>query len=244
MQSFGRVVEKLGQTSKKSKGLPGAPHPSSAAPPSSIPLGPFEGRIRKVLESLEAKEVVSLIPNLSGKRALHATASTAHQWEALQQKGAKLILDLDVGTVEIPGSTSPVKPVGLQRSKGSLAEAPFRDESFEFLVFLGTGIRREDPIPWMNEMARILKDGSRVVLSFTHPYLEHLLNPAAGFPHGIAQYYMALRRAGIYVEEIKEALADETVRSFFGPTKDDTAFLQIRGCPMVVFFKAIRLKKR
>ncbi|MFO1518115.1 MAG: methyltransferase domain-containing protein [bacterium] len=202
-----------------------------------------EARLRKVLETLENHESASLIPALSGKKTLLATATGTRQWEALQQKGAKTIVDFDINPLFGYAAPQP-KPSGVHLVKGSLASAPFQDESFEFLLLFGATTRTENVASWISEATRLLKDGSRVVISFLHPYLEHQMNPRLGFPHGIDKYYMDLRRAGIYVEEIKEAKADESVRSIFGPAKDDKDFAQIKGTPMVLFFKAIRLKKR
>jgi SAM-dependent methyltransferase len=244
MQGLGQLVEKIAALFEKkgTKGGKTAPVEGIAAKPTGISLP--EGRLRKVLEAIECREVLSLIPNLSGKTALHSTTSEARVWDPLVQKGAKTIVDFDVSSLEESKLPTSPRPGGLQLVKGSFTAPPFRDDSFEFLLLFGTGARRSNPTLWIEEMARLLKEGARVVVSFIHPYLEHQLNPRAGFPNGIDRYYMALRRAGIYVEEIKEAAADDSLRSFFGPTKNDLEFAQIKGCPMVVFFKAIRLKRK
>jgi SAM-dependent methyltransferase len=243
MQAAGRLVEGVaGRLQKNPPSRTAASVEGRAEKTAEITLP--EVRVRKVLEAMERQEAAALVPNLSGKKALHATASAVRQWETLKQKGAQLIVDFDVGPLYGPLPPSTGKPSNLHLAKGSFLTAPFPDESFEFLLLLAAGAKNENTLAWLGEMARILKDGSRVVISYIHPYFEHLTNPRAGFSHGIDGYYMSLRKAGIYVEEIKEIKADDSIRSLFGPTKDDKEFALIKGYPMVVFFKAIRLRRK
>jgi SAM-dependent methyltransferase len=242
MQAAGRLVEGLAGRFQKNPSSRAVSVDGKVEKTTEIALP--EMRVRKVLESMEGREAAALVPNLSGKKALHATASAVRQWETLKQRGAQMIVDFDVGPLYGPPPPSTGKPPNLHLAKGSFLAAPFPDESFEFLLLLAAGAKNENTLSWLGEMARILKDGSRVVISYIHPYFEHLNNPRAGFSHGIDGYYMSLRKAGIYVEEIKEVKADDAVRSLFGPTKDDKEFALIKGYPMVVFFKAIRLRRR
>ena len=241
MQTIGRPLEKMGKSSSK----------SGAAAPSSITSGERtaeitlpEVRIRRVLETLEGQELATLLPNLSGKMVLHATASGSRQWELLQQKGAKLIVDFDVNPLFGPQGSLSTRPALVQAAKGSFASAPFPDDAFDFFLLFGATPRIDPLSGWFPEIARILREGSRAVFTMIHPYLAHQMNPRLGFPQDIGKYFMELRKAGIYVEEIKEVKAEESVRSLFGPAKDDKEFAQIKGYPMVVFFRGVRLKRR
>jgi len=240
MQTIGRPLERLGKSSPKS----GAATPSVASGERTAEITLPEVRIRRVLEALEGQELAALLPNLSGKKVLHATASGSRQWELLQQKGAKLIVDFDVNPLFGPQGTLSSRPALVQAVKGSFISSPFPDDAFEFFLLFGATPRIDPLSGWFSEIARILREGSRAVFSMIHPYLAHQMNPRAGFPQEIGKYFMELRKAGIYVEEIKEVKAEESVRSLFGPAKDDKDFAQIKGNPMVVFFKGVRLKRR
>jgi hypothetical protein len=242
MQTIGRPFEKLGKSSPKTGQARTSSSVASGERTAEITLP--EVRIRRVLETLEGQEVASMLPNLSGKKVLHATASGTRQWELLQQKGAKLIIDFDVNPLFGPQATMSTRPAYVQPAKGSFSAAPFPDDAFEFFLLFGATPRSEQLTGWIPEIARVLREGSRAVLSMIHPYLTHQMNPRAGFPQDIGKQFMELRRAGIYVEEIKEVKAEDSVRSLFGPAKDDKDFAQIKGYPMLVFFKGVRLKRR
>jgi len=241
MQVIGRPLEKLGKSSSKSGS---AKTSTSVSGEKTAEITLPEVRIRRVLEALEGQELASLLPNLSGKKVLHATASGTRQWETLQQKGAKLILDFDVNPLFGPQGTLSTRPAYVHPAKGSFTAAPFPDDAFEFFLLFGATPRLDPLSSWFPEIARILREGSRAVLSMIHPYLAHQMNPRAGFPQDIGKYFMELRKVGIYVEEIREVKAEESVRPLFGPAKDDKDFAQIKGNPMLVFFKGVRLKRR
>jgi len=242
MQVVARPLEKLGKSS--SSAGEGKSSPSSGPGERTAEVTLPEVRIRRVLELLETQTVPGLLPNLSGKKVLHATASGTRQWDLLQQKGAKLIVDFDVNPLFGPQATVSSRPPSVQATRGSFTAAPFLDDTFEFLLLFGATPRADHLLNWMPEMARILREGSRAVISVIHPYLTHQINPRGGFPQEIGKYFTELRRAGIYVEDIREMKADESVRSLFGPAKDDKDFAQIKGSPMLVFFKGVRLKRR
>jgi len=237
MQSAGKVVDKVGGLGpqKKARSLDA----KSEALASSFPA---ENQVRKLVEILEQKELAALLPNLAGKKVIQATTSTNRLWEGLQQKGADFIIDLDMGNFE--GNLSSTKPPKLQRIKGSLAKSPFPDQSMDYLLLLGAGIRRENPSLWMKEIARILKDNSRMILSFIHPFLEYQFHPGSGFTHRVDQYFMALKKAEIYVEDMKECLADDALKSAIGAAKNDKNFAQLKDFPLLLIFKGIRLKRR
>src|SRR3990170_1773930 len=93
MQTIARPLEKLGKSPPPS--VEGKFSVSLASAERTAEVTLPEVRIRRVLEMLEGQTATSLVPNLSGKKVLHATASGTRQWELLQQKGAKLIIDFD-----------------------------------------------------------------------------------------------------------------------------------------------------
>src|SRR4030095_6312316 len=137
MQALGKVVEKVGgqfQKGSPTGGTRGASWEGKVKKTAEFHLP--EARVRKVLEAIESKELASLLPNLSGKKVIHATASTVRQWEALKQKGASTIVDFDVGPLYGPPPPSTGKPAGLLIAQGSFAGAPLPRWRFGFLHLL------------------------------------------------------------------------------------------------------------
>lgn len=240
MQSAGKVVEKVGSLSQKSKSTPSSS--KMATSEASFPTFPPESHVRKLVETLEVREIGQLIPNLTGKKVIQATTSHNRLWENLVQKGAEMIVDLDLGHFE--GNLKLQKPPQVQMIKGSLTATPFPDQSMDYLILLGAGIRRDDPTLWMKEISRVLKDGSRVIISLIHPFLEYRFHPASGFSHHVDQYFMALKKAEIYVEDMKECLADDSLKALVGAAKNDKSFAQINDFPLLLLFKGVRLKRR
>src|SRR5262245_3892163 len=127
MQALGQGVEKIAALfeKRKTKAAKTAPAEGVAGKPTGLSLP--EGRLRKVLEAIECREVISLLPNLSGKMALHATAGEARIWDPLVQKGAKTIIDFDVSSLEGNNPTAS-RPAGLQLVKGNFTSPPFRED--------------------------------------------------------------------------------------------------------------------
>lgn len=243
MQSAGKVVEKVGNVAASTKSASKAGKKEN--PEESVNFQnpfPAENQLRKWIEAFENKEIPSLLPNLSGKQVLQITSSGNRIWESLQQKGAESIIDFDVGHFE--GSPPSQKPPHLQMIKGNLKAAPFPSQSIDYLILLGAGVRRENPLEWMKEISRVLKDGSRVILSFIHPFIEYRFNPSRGIPHRFDEYFMALKKSEIYVEEIRECLADESLKSSLGLSKNDKNFAQVKELPLLLIFGAVRLKRR
>lgn len=242
MQSAGKVVEKVGHLKSSPKTGPSASKVESPEVAQGLLSFPPENQVRKWVETLENREITPLIPNLTGKNVIQATTSSDRIWETLHQKGAELIIDLNIGHFE--GSPPLQKPPHLQMIKGNFLAAPFLDQSMDYLILLGAGIRREDPTAWMKEISRILKDGSRLILSFIHPFLEYRFHPGSGFIHHFDQYFMALKKAEIYVEDIKEYRADDSLKSLIGLAKNDKNFAQLKDFPLLLIFRGIRLKRR
>ncbi|MBL7685783.1 MAG: hypothetical protein JNK65_07105 [Deltaproteobacteria bacterium] len=243
VQAIGKPLEKL---SKKPHSSVGSSAPSETVvqvgeKTSEITLP--EARVRKVLEKIETQGLLSLIPNLSGRKVLQISASGARLWESLKSKGCPLIIDFDANPLfgtQLPA----VKPSGVHLVRGSLQAAPFQNESFEVLCFLGATPRVDQLPAWAEEISRLTKEGARILISILHPFFEQKLNPRQGFQHSIADYFMGLRKVGVYVEEIKELKVDDQVRSLFSPAKEDKDFIQMNGFPAVLCFKAVRLKRR
>lgn len=238
MQKLGSFVEKIVSSfhqTKTKKRFPTSPISKSEGNLS-------KAKIQKILEVIEVETITPLISNLSGKKTLHASATGSAKWDLLLEKGANQIIDFEIG-ISTRNKSLVESSKGVLFTQGDLTQAPFADKSFDFLVFFAARLDKKDFVSTFSEIARILQDGSRVVFSFVHPYLEYSLNPKTGFLNRMDQYFMLLRKAGIYVEHIKEVFVTPPLLSLVEPSIDPAELVSLEKIPFVVFFKGIRLRR-
>ncbi len=237
MQKLGGVVEKIAASSHQAKTK------KRFSPTISKPEAVLsKAKIQKILEIIEVESITPLITNLSGKKTLHASATGSAKWDLLLEKGAEKIIDFEVG-ISTRSRAIVENSQGILFARGNLMQAPFLEKSFDFLVLFAARLDKKDFTNSFSEIARILQDGSRVVISFTHPYLEYALNPKAGFLNRIDQYFMLLRKAGIYVEQMREIFVTPHLLSLVKPSIDPIELGSLEKIPFVVFFKGIRLRR-
>ncbi len=237
MQKLGRLVEKMAATASQTKTKKRF-SPIISRPETVL----SKAKVQKILEVIEVESIAPLIANLSGKKTLHASATGSAKWDLLLEKGAEKIIDFEVG-ISTRNRSMVENSKGVLFARGNLMQAPFAEKSFDFLVFFAARLDKKDFVSSFSEIARILQDGSRVVISFTHPYLEYALNPKAGFLNRIDQYFMLLRKAGIYVEQMREVFVTPNLLSLVKPSIDSTELGLLEKIPFVVFFKGIRLRR-
>lgn len=238
MQKLGSLVEKIIDAfhrAKMSKRL-------SVSNPKNTENTLSKIKIQKILELVEIEGASTLVSNLSNKKVLHVSVTGSEKWAFLLEKGAQKIVDFEVGISTRSKSI-------VENSKevlfvhGDLIQSPFSDKSFDFSLLFAARLGKKDLIAWFAEIARVLQDGSRIILCFTHPYLEYFLNPREGFTTRIDHYYMALRKAGMYVEQIKETFIDPSILSLVKPPVSREELGSLEKIPFVIFFKAIRLRR-
>lgn len=237
MQKLGGLVEKIAATTHQAKTKKRF-SPTVSKPETVL----SKAKIQKILEVIEMENIAPLIANLSGKKTLHASATGSAKWDLLLEKGAEKIIDFEVG-ISTRNRSIVENTQGVLFARGNLMQAPFAEKVFDFLVLFAARLDKKDFASSFSEIASILQDGSRVVISFTHPYLEYALNPKGGFLNRIDQYFMLLRKAGIYVEQIREAFVTPNLLSLAKPSIDTTELGSLEKIPFVVFFKGIRLRR-
>ncbi len=235
IQPLGKSVEKVGGwvEKRRSKKL------STPTAQEGMKLPP-EYTLHALMQYLEEREIRSLIPNLAGKKTLCASWGENTLCNLLREKKASPLLMMapqaeELG--EISETTS--EQFGLV---GSLKAAPFKNDFFDCSI-ISAWNGKNDLSTWVGELTRISRDGSRMVLVFTHPYLQYLSKTVRKIPQGLSQNFMTLRRAGIYVEEIKEAFVDESAKEALSNIPS-TSIENLKGLPLLVLFKAIRLKRK
>jgi len=236
IQPLGKSVEKVGGWVEKRR----SQKPTKSFSSSENISLPSDYTLRGLMQHLEEREIRSLIPNLAGKKTLCASWGENTLSHLLQEKKAAPLLMMapqaeDLGKI----SENTSDQFGLV---GNLKAAPFRNDFFDCAI-ISAWNRKNELSTWVGELTRISRDGSRMVLVFTHPYLQYLSKSTRKIPYGVSQNFMTLRRAGIYVEEIKEAFVDDSLKES-APDLPTASIENLKGLPLLILFKAIRLKRK
>ena len=93
-------------------------------------------------------------------------------------------------------------------------------------------------------MTRVLKDNGRFVISTVHPFFEYLMNPRGGFRKNIGALFHELKQNGFFVDELREAGLEETLRVVSLPTNINEELRKFQGMPLVLLLRGILVKKR
>jgi SAM-dependent methyltransferase len=163
--------------------------------------------------ALEGSAVGSMLDTVAPGRALDAACGTGRHAAELERRGHEVHgFDLTPEMLAIARAT-----VSTGRfTAGDLLAIPFADGSFD-LVVCGLALAHVDHVSVaVAELARVLAPGGRAILSVLHPFLAALgwhapFQDGAGrrrfvreHDHTHADYLMALRDAGLVLEELVE----------------------------------------
>ena len=201
-----------------------------------------EKNIHTLLAGSERKEILPLLPTLAGKKTLHLTPARENYIEIMNRRGAQDIIELDVSKTSAT-SQGPKTPTHII-ARGSVDHLPFAPESFDFILYPSALAWRSDLPSLVAEVARCLKENGRVLISTVHPFFEYLMNPRGGFKKNIDTMFETMKKNGFFVEELKEGTLEEALRNVSLPQKMMQELQRYPGLPLVLVFKAIRLRKK
>lgn len=128
---------------------------------------------------------------------------------------------------------------------GSLRALPFKPSQFD-LVICPFGLDADAVnAKLINDVAGLLKNGGRLVLSLRHPQLEYLLfnqNPAqTGSPeNSISRFFDELRKNHLYTEVIKEGMVALPLKPYFNREGERGYYHEYKGTPLTLFFRAVK----
>lgn len=202
------------------------------------------GKIEQCLESVEQDQIFPLIPNLAQKQVLSAAllGSSATPWETLSQRGAENIFHLEVETATAKKSPlARLKPADLLAVRGSWAASPFADERFDFIFFSALSLGQFNFSLAAQEVSRVLKANGKLLLSVPHPHLLWRLSPRQGFLQRIDSYFAALKKFGIFIDQIQEIYWEEGKFDDSNP-ESKASLSEIEGEPFLLFLRGVRLK--
>lgn len=201
-----------------------------------------ERHISALLSGAERTQIFPLIPKLEDKRALHLTPSTTDYVFMMNKRGAKDLIELDVTKASV--SSKPLEPKEHPFARGAVEKLPFQEKSFDFILYPSALAWRADLPALIPEMKRCLKDNGRFVLSAVHPFFEYLMNPRGGFKKNISTLFQDFKKNGFFVDELREATLDETLRIVSLPPQLNDELRKFSGMPIVLIMRGILLRKR
>lgn len=100
----------------------------------------------------------------------------------------------------------------------------------------------------IRSLSGYLRNGSRVILSVTHPQMENMIynqNPATSrvAENSITKWFRTLRENHFYTEDMHEAVVDNVLRPFFAEANHDY-FSEYRNTPVCLMFRAVKYEKK
>ncbi len=248
MHTAGGVVEKVAETFSKSSAKK-KPLTSSQRTGVTDEEGQDfaaiswdERHIHALLSGAERAQTFSLIPNLVQKRALHLNPAGVDYIPLILKRGGEDCFELDVARSSVNNQGPQVRQYPFAR--GSVEKLPFKDQSFDFILYPSALAWRSDLPNLIPEMTRCLKDNGRCVLSTVHPYFEYLMNPRGGFRKNIGSLFSLFKQNGLFVDELKEATLEEAMRTTSLPNNLNQELRKFQGMPVVLLMRGILIKKK
>lgn len=123
--------------------------------------------MKKSLRFVEKPIMLSMLPNLDGKRVLLLGCGTAEESELLSQYNPKKITGIDISekSILIAKESYP----NCDFYVGNILELPFKENEFDF-IFSSLAISHiEDKDKAFKEIYRVLDDGGQLLFSVGHP---------------------------------------------------------------------------
>ena len=190
-------------------------------------------RLQSIMTRLEkqaCQDILSTLPRLTQKKLLYVTGSEIRLWNELEKKGAQEIVDFDLSASFKNVKLDFELPQNLHRVKGQLRQVPFARDSFDCVVFFTYSIYPEDPSIYLDSLVRTLKEEGRFLWALPHPCIERELHPQKLWVQRIDRYFQALKKVGVYLEEIKEVF------------NQDESWKELNQIPLLLIMKGIKIE--
>lgn len=214
---------------------------------------PTDDEYDPIMQS-EQPVVRSLMDELPKGRILDAACGTGRHAQYLAERGHEV-----VGTDSVAAmlDKAKAKVPSAEFHLADLENLPLDDASFDGAVCGLALLHLADLRPAINELARVLRPGSRLIVSVPHPFIYNVLGwrapvfdeqgngvvvPEYGHPH--SKYIEAFTDAGFVVRKcIEPPLSAEQARwnPVGQPTPEDEALEQaLMGQPAVLVWEVVR----
>jgi SAM-dependent methyltransferase len=245
MAAVGAVVEKVASKVDTKGGRSATPKRTGVTDEEGQDFAAIQWEdkhIQALLAGAERTKLFPLIPALGDKLALHLTPAAVDYVSLLEKRGGQDIVELDVQKSSALVDRPEAKEHRLAR--GSVDKLPFKDKTFDFVMYPSALAWRADLPLLIPEMVRVLKDNGRFVISVVHPFFEYLMNPRGGFRNNIGELFTEMKSQGFFVDELKEATLDETLRIVSLPPKLNKDLKRFQGMPILLLLRGILVRKK
>lgn len=200
------------------------------------------GRLEEILLYAEAGRVVATLPQLQDKNLVvfndqrHKALLLKLQSQDCRQMlayGYRGVFDKQEGRFfSVLGD---VETLSLRRHHPDVVLCPFVLEDSAFCERV------------IKNLAGYLRNGSRLLLSLRHPFLENVLynqNPAEQrvCENSVSRYFQMLKENHFYTEEVLECPVDMVLKPFF-TDPDHDYYHEYKNTPLVLVFKAVKYEK-
>jgi ubiquinone/menaquinone biosynthesis C-methylase UbiE len=207
---------------------------------------------RNPILQLEGPFTAELLSHFDPGRALDAACGTGRQSAVLAELGHEVV-GVDATDAMLERAQTRVPAADFRH--GLLTELPVETGSFDLAVCSLALTHLEDPAPAIRELARVVRDGGRVMISDVHPLFTALGGQAAyrvgderagyvvSFVHWPSVYLRAFRDAGLRVDDCHELLyRREEVDLWAGRTTLDPDMVEeaLVGLPAVLVWELAR----
>ncbi len=192
---------------------------------------------------LEHDEVLTLIGAKPGEQVLDAACGTGRYAAEIAKAGANVCgIDFSEEMLTIARAKLPKVEFRLADLNTRL---PFTDDVFDGIVCAQALKHLPNLLVPMQEFARVLKVGGRLVFSVTHPEMnwqgyEMRQNPEFVLPehadihhHRFADYFVAIDSASLAIERIQQVPVSEKIRHLL----TEESFQIVEGRFQVVVFR-------
>ena len=123
--------------------------------------------MKKSLRFVEKPMMLSMLPNIEGKRVLLLGCGTAEESEMLSKYNPKKITGIDISEKSIAIAKESYPNCGFY--VGDMLNLPFKENEFDF-IFSSLAITHvEDKDKVFKELYRVLDDNGQVLFSVGHP---------------------------------------------------------------------------
>ncbi|MBI4125202.1 MAG: methyltransferase domain-containing protein [Deltaproteobacteria bacterium] len=202
-------------------------------------------KMKGLIERMGERFVPPALPSLQEKTVLEWGEWPLHFKNPIQAKKPKLFYGVIVGNSHQTKVLQSESPYLIQANFKSI---PFESGFFDCVLCRLATPAQGDVISLFKELGRVLApEGCALVLDF-HPFGLYAKSGAVRLRsvqatiRGLEDYYKMCRMAGLQITEVREGFFDDTLRNQFVTPQEMSVFREIKGTPLVLFLKMIKLR--
>ncbi|OVE81016.1 hypothetical protein BVY03_04990 [bacterium K02(2017)] len=197
--------------------------------------------LNQILLSSEAYHLTRLIPDIANKKVLLFN-DPQHKMvlkTLMARKPSYLI------NYMYQGGVAETQNDNFYTATGDFKLLPFKQQYFDVIICPFVLNTPEIDNLQMSQLARLLKNGGRIIISFRHMQLEHMLynqNPAqlGTLDSSFTQYFRKLKQNKLFIENVLEGCVDKPLKPFFSLDDESDHYQEFKNTPLTLFFRAVK----